>query len=132
MRPEPTSPAGADDLPGVNLKAEIDKPFPGKILHPQHRKVLRLGATVARQRQPQLLRIAEGFLAAYRRHGGDQGVIVKLRGFAAEHHGAVAHHRDVTRQLPNLRQLMRDKNNPDAKILQGADLAKQPFGFTGR
>ncbi len=27
---------------------------------------------------------------------------------------------------------MRDKNNPDAKILQGADLAKQPFGFTGR
>jgi hypothetical protein len=27
---------------------------------------------------------------------------------------------------------MRDKNNADAQLLQGADLAKQPIGFAGR
>ena len=56
--PGPHQPGQTDDLPGVNLKAEIDKPFPGEILHPQHREILRLGSAVARQRQPQLLRIA--------------------------------------------------------------------------
>jgi hypothetical protein len=78
------------------------------------------------------LRIAEGFLPAYRRHGGDQGAIVKLRGFTAQHHRAVAHHRDVARQHANFRQLVRDKDNPDAERLQGADLAKQPLGFARR
>jgi hypothetical protein len=41
----------------VDLKAEIDKPLPGQIIHPQHREIL-LGTAVARQRQPQLLGIA--------------------------------------------------------------------------
>lgn len=90
--PGPHQPGQTDNLPGVNLKAEIDKALPGERFHAQHGKILRLGAAVARQRQPQLLRIAQGCFPAYRRHGGDQGVIVKMRSFAAEHHRAVAHH----------------------------------------
>jgi hypothetical protein len=42
----------------VDLKAEIDKPLPRQIIHPQHREILRLGTAIARQRQPQFLRIA--------------------------------------------------------------------------
>ena len=116
----------------MDLKTQIDKPLTGEILHAQHREILRLGTPVARQRQPQLLRLAQGFLPAHRRHGGDQGAIVKLRGFTAQHHRAVAHHRDVARKLANFRQLVRDKHDPDAERLQRADLAEQAFGFARR
>ena len=56
--PGSDQPGQTDDRASVDLKREIDKPLPGKIVHAQHRKILRLGATVSRQRQPQFLRIA--------------------------------------------------------------------------
>ncbi len=69
--PGADQPGEADDLTRVDLKIQIDKPFSGQILHPQHREILRLGAAIARQRQPQLLRVAEAVLAAGRGHGAD-------------------------------------------------------------
>ena len=110
-------PGEADDLPGTDLEVEIDKTFPGQIFYPQHREILRLGTAIARQRQPQLLRVAQGSIATDGRHRADQLIVAVLRGFPAQHHRAVAHHRNVAGDLADLRQFVRDKHDPDAEGL---------------
>ena len=85
-------PGQPDDFPGAHFETEIEKALAGQIVHPQYRKVLRLGTAVARQRQPQFLGFAQTAFTAHRRHGMDEFTVVKLRGLAAQHHRAVTHH----------------------------------------
>ena len=110
-------PGEADDLPGADLQIEIDKAFSGKLLHPQHGKILRLGAAVARQRQPQLLRVAQRMVAAGRRHSANQLLIAVSCGLAAQHYRPVAHHRNMTGKLADFGQFVRDKHDPHVQRL---------------
>ena len=115
--PGSDQPGEADDLPGADLQAEIDKTFSGQIFYPKDREILRLSTAIARQRQPQLLRVAQRAIAADRRHRADQLIVAVLCGLSAQHHRAIAHYRDVAGDLTDLRQFVRDKHDPDAERL---------------
>ena len=69
--PGSDQPGEADDLPGADLQVEIDKTFSGQIFYSKDREILRLRAAIARQRQPQLLRVAQRTIAADGRHCAD-------------------------------------------------------------